>query len=238
MRILAVDTSAPTATAAIMTDGKMTGLYSLQTNTHSTTLLPMIESMLEKLQLDIQAFDLMTAAVGPGSFTGIRIGVSTVKGLAFTHNIPCIGVSSLEGMAWTLSGFKGILCPSLNARRNQVYTAFFECDGINPPKRITQDDVLSVDEVCVKLAQYNQPVYVTGDGYTMLHGVAVEGLLSPTPELLRYPNAFGIAQAAEWNYANAEDKSVFTESHLLPVYLRKSQAEREREERLAAENAR
>ncbi|MBQ7921547.1 MAG: tRNA (adenosine(37)-N6)-threonylcarbamoyltransferase complex dimerization subunit type 1 TsaB [Clostridia bacterium] len=233
MRILAVDTSAPTATAAIMTDGKMTGLYSLQTNTHSTTLLPMIESMLEKLQLDVQDFDLLTAAVGPGSFTGIRIGVSTIKGLAFTHNIPCIGVSSLEAMAWTISGFSGILCPALNARRNQVYTASFECDGINPPKRIAEDNVLPVEEVCEKLAQYNKPVYVTGDGYTMLHAAAKEGLLSPTPEMLRYPNAFGAAQAAQLHYSSAEDKSVFTEAHLLPVYLRKSQAEREREERLA-----
>lgn len=233
MRILAVDTSAPTATVAIMTNGKMTGLYSLQTNTHSTTLLPMIESMLEKLQLKAEDMDLMTAAVGPGSFTGIRIGVSTVKGLAFTHNIPCIGVSSLEAMAWTLSGFKGILCPALNARRNHVYTAFFACDGINPPERLTEDDVLPVEEVCEKLAQYGKPIYITGDGYTMLHSTSPEGLLSPTPELLRYPNAFGAAQAAEWKYTHAEDKSEFTESHLLPVYLRKSQAEREREERLA-----
>ncbi|MBE6569144.1 MAG: tRNA (adenosine(37)-N6)-threonylcarbamoyltransferase complex dimerization subunit type 1 TsaB [Ruminococcaceae bacterium] len=237
MRILAVDTSAPTATAAIMTDGRLTGLYSLQTNTHSTTLLPMIESMLEKLQMTVEDMDLLTATVGPGSFTGIRIGVSTVKGLAFTHNIPCIGVSSLEAMAWNLSGFQGILCPALNARRNHVYTAFFSCDGINPPERLTEDDVLPVEEVCEKLKQYGKPVYVTGDGYTMLHKPATDGLFMPTPEMLRYPNAFGAAQAAQKHYTEAEDKTVFTEGRLQPVYLRKSQAEREREERLAAENA-
>ncbi len=233
MHILALDTTTPTASAAIWTDGKPGGVYTIRTTTHSTTLLPMVESLLATLSLEIPAIDMMAVSAGPGSFTGVRIGVSTVKGLAFSHKIPCVGVSSLEALAWNLTGYKGILCPVINARRGQVYTALFAADGINPPKRLTEDDLVPVTELAEKLSTCQEAVYAAGDGYDMLEKAMP--MLTYVPPFLREPHAFGVAGAAAKIYEEAADKSVFTEAALVPLYLRKSQAEREREERLATE---
>jgi len=234
MRILALDTTTPTATAGIWTDGIMTGLYTIQTTTHSTTLLPMIESLLKNLSLTITDLDAMAVSVGPGSFTGIRIGVSTIKGLAYSSKIPCIGVSSLFAMAWNLSDFPGILCPVINARRSQVFTAMFQSDGIRPPTRLTEDDLLPAADLYEKLKVYNLPVYGIGDGYALLQKTLPEGFLATTPQQLMYPNAYSVAAAAAWLYESATNTSGFNDCTLSPVYLRKSQAEREREDRLAA----
>lgn len=237
MRILALDTTTPTASAAVWNDGSLSGQYTIQTTTHSTTVLPMIESLLQNLSLEVPDLDLMAVSAGPGSFTGVRIGVATIKGLAFSYQIPCIGVSSLEVLAWNLSGFSGIVCPVINARRGHVYSALFESDGLNPPRRLTQDDLIPVTELAEKLASYRKPVYTAGDGYIMLQNACESGVLSVTPEFLRYPAGFSVACAAYSIYTAAEDKSVFTEAALSPLYLRKSQAEREREERLAREQS-
>ena len=148
MRILAVDTSAPTATAAIMTDSKMTGLYSLQTNTNSTTLLPMIESMLEKLQLDIQAFDLMTAAVGPGSFTGIRIGVATIKGYNLALGKKYIELNTLQAIA--LSANCGAKGSAIIDAGNGYY--FADYTNNTSPCLIAYDDIRAQNAGTAKLA--------------------------------------------------------------------------------------
>ena len=237
MQILALDTTTPTASAAIWNDGVLYGQYTIQTTTHSTTVLPMIESLLSTLSLAIPDLDAMAVSAGPGSFTGVRIGVATIKGLAFSHQIPCIGVSSLESLAWNLIGYQGILCPVINARRGHVYTALFESDGIHPPKRLTQDDLIPVTELAETLKNCGKPVHTAGDGYTMLENVMENGILSATPEILRYPSGFSTACAAAELYKNTSDPSVFTEAALSPIYLRKSQAEREREERIAKEES-
>ncbi len=236
MHILALDTTTPTASAAIWHSGKLLGQYTIQTTTHSTTILPMIESLLANLSLSIPEIDLMAVAAGPGSFTGVRIGVSTIKGLAFSHGISCIGVSSLEALAWNLAGYSGILCPVINARRNHVYTALFAADGVHAPVRLTPDDQLPVDEVAAQLIARGETVYAAGDGYAMLRAAMGDStLLAETPEALRYPSGFSAACAAASQYRNAPDPSIYTEAALAPIYLRKSQAEREREERLAKE---
>ena len=237
MQILALDTTTPTASAAIWSDGALRGQYTIQTTTHSTTVLPMIESLLATLSLEIQDLDAMAVSAGPGSFTGVRIGVATIKGLAYSHRIPCIGVSSLESLAWNLVGHRGIFCPVINARRDHVYTALFESDGIAPPRRLTQDDLVPVTELAETLKSCEKPVYAAGDGYAMLENALENGILSATPETLRYPSGFSTACAAAELYTNAPDPSVFTEAALSPIYLRKSQAEREREERIAKEES-
>ncbi len=233
MRILALDTTTPTASAAIWTDGELTGVYTIRTTTHSTTVLPMVESLLATLSLSISDMDMLAVSAGPGSFTGVRIGVATLKGLAFSQQIPCVGVSSLEALARNLAGYRGILCPVINARRGHVYTALFEADGIHPPKRLTEDDLVSVADLAEKLQTLAQPIFAAGDGYDMLKKALPEGDLVPVPLFLRAPHAFGTADVAAQVYQEAEDKSIFTEAALVPLYLRKSQAEREREERLA-----
>ncbi len=235
MRILALDTTTPTASVAIWTDGALTGVYTIQTTTHSTTILPMVESLLATLSLEITDFNLLATAAGPGSFTGVRIGVATLKGLAFSHKIPCIGVSSLEALARNLTGYKGYLCPVINARRGHVYTALFSADGVHPPQRLTEDDLVPVTELAEKLKDLDAPVYAAGDGYDMLEKAVPDGVLTNVPVFLRAPHAFGIADVAAQVYNEAADTSVFTEGALVPLYLRKSQAEREREERLAKE---
>lgn len=237
MHILALDTTTPTASAAVWTDGILLGQYTIQTTTHSTTILPMIESLLANLSLDIPDLDAMAVSAGPGSFTGVRIGVSTIKGLAFSHKIPCIGVSSLESLAWNLTGFSGILCPVINARRGHVYTSLFTADGIHPPKRLTDDDLVPVSDLAVMLKNRGEPVYAAGDGYSMLQNAMDDSSLAATPEILRYPSGFSTACAAAVLYKNTSDPSVFTEAALSPIYLRKSQAEREREERITKEES-
>lgn len=237
MHILALDTTTPTASAAIWKDGTLHGQYTIQTTTHSTTVLPMIESLLSSLSLEIPDIQAMAVSAGPGSFTGVRIGVATIKGLAFSHGIPCIGVSSLESLAWNLMGYKGILCPVINARRGHVYTALFSSDGINPPKRLTQDDLVPIAELAETLKKQSEPVYAAGDGYSILQTAMEDAGFTAVPEFLRYPSGFSTACAAAELYRNADDSSVFTEAALSPIYLRKSQAEREREERLAKEES-
>jgi len=237
MQILALDTTTPTASAAIWDNGALRGQYTIQTTTHSTTVLPMIESLLSTLSLEIPDLDALAVSAGPGSFTGVRIGVATIKGLAFSHQIPCIGVSSLESLAWNLNGYTGILCPVINARRGHVYTALFESDGIHPPKRLTQDDLVPVTELAETLKKYGKPVYAAGDGYAMLENATENGIMSATSEILRYPSGFSTACAAAELYNSTPDPSIFTEAALSPIYLRKSQAEREREERIAKEES-
>ncbi len=237
MYILALDTTTPTASAAVWSDGILKGQYTIQTNTHSTTILPMIESLLANLSLAVQDMDMMAVSAGPGSFTGVRIGVATIKGLAFSHKIPCVGVSALEVLAWNMVGCKGVVCPVINARREHVYTAMFSVDGVNPPRRLTQDDLLSVNDLSAVIHDSQETVYAVGDGYGLLQKAVSAPHFIVAPEHLRYPSGFSVACAAADIYKNAADPSVFTEAALSPIYLRKSQAEREREERIAKEQS-
>ena len=139
MLILAFESSARAASVALVRDGNLVSQYSqCSALTHSRTLLPMAEDMLKNAELRLQDVDLLAVAQGPGSFTGIRIGVSTVKGLAWALDKPCVGVSTLESMAWHGLAAGGLVCPVLDARRSHVYTALFEIrDG--RPQRLTED---------------------------------------------------------------------------------------------------
>lgn len=232
MKILAIDTTVKVAAAALVENGQVIAESSLFTDTHSTTLLPMIKAILELTGESVNNIDLLAVSGGPGSFTGIRIGVSTIKGLAFADNIPCVGVSSLEALAMNFTGLRGIIVPVINARNRMVYSATFTSDGENPPKRITQDEQISISDLISRLNETSETIYFTGDACEMLlteenrpRNVVI------TPNRLRVPAGYGVAVAAEHIWNATDDKSMFSESHLVPTYLRKSQAEREREKK-------
>lgn len=230
MRILSVDSTAQTAAVGVVENQKVAALYSIEAKTHSTTLLPMIEAVLDSLGLKITDMDLLAVSNGPGSFTGIRIGVATVKGLAFKDHIPCIGVSSVEAMAYNLAEADGIICPVINARRNQVYSALFRSSG-GTITRLTEDSILLISALDNLLADYDCGVYFTGDAAEEVFQTVNHPKKALPPMLLRHPNAYGVAMLAEKTYLSAEDPLSFTEEKLIPSYLRKSQPEREREER-------
>lgn len=228
MKILALESSALTASVAICEDGHVLGECTVTNgNTHSQTLLPMVESLLQTLELKISDIDLFAVSAGPGSFTGIRIGVATAKGLAFGTGKPCIGVSTLEALARRLPVPEGLVCPVMNARRNQVYTALFRYrNGV--PERLMPDSAISVQELDKLLSDYGvEPVSLVGDGYTLV-AEQLQHPICPVPEHLRDQSAAAVAQAARNAWLNGVRT---TDTELAPVYLRPCQAERERMER-------
>lgn len=227
MKILALDSTAQAATVALCEDDRLLAEYTINNgNTHSETVLPMTESVLRMLSLTTDDIDLFCASAGPGSFTGVRIGVTTIKGLAFQKGKPCIGVSTLEALAQNLTVTDGLLCPVMNARRKQVYTALFRClDG--RLQRLTEDQAIAIAELDDILAAYDEPVYLCGDGYD----ITKEHLKHPTkntPERLRHQSAYSVAQVARRLF---ESGVRTTDAEMVATYLRPCQAERERMER-------
>lgn len=230
MLILAFESSAKSASVALVRDGALLSQYSQCSGlTHSRTLLPMAEDMLKNAELSLKDVDLIAVAHGPGSFTGIRIGVSTVKGLAWAADKPCVGVSTLEAMAWHGLAAGGYICPVMDARRAQVYNAIFEIkDG--RPVRVTEDRPIALSELAGELRALNAPVFLVGDGTALAKDFFDKAGIpcSAAPENLRWQSAWGVAMAAS-------DKETVSSAELKCVYLRLSQAERERMERLERE---
>ncbi len=228
MLILAFESSAKPASAALVKDGQLLSQYmQCSALTHSRTLLPMAEDMLKNAELRLSDVDLIAVAHGPGSFTGIRIGVATVKGLAWAAEKPCVGVSTLEAMAWHGLAVGGYICPVMDARRSQVYNALFKIEN-GRPVRMTEDRPIALEELAKEVTALGAPVFLIGDGaalcfeYFTAHGVPCV----MAPDNLRWQDAWGVAMAAA-------DKTPGNADELLPVYLRLSQAERERQERLS-----
>lgn len=237
MITLAIESTAGIASVAVDRDGKKLAVLTLDSgNTHSTTLLPMVKSALDMLSLKVSDVDLFVLSAGPGSFTGVRIGCATVKGLAFPFGTPCIGVSSLEAMAWNMRGLRGILCPVLDARRNTVYGAFFESDGADPPKRLTEDCDFEASDLADRIREMSAPVYLAGDGAPIVRREYGEGL-PEVPYLIATQSASGVLDAGVHKFLamSEEEKKDLSADTLVPIYLKKPQAEREREERLRAE---
>ena len=223
MKILSLDSSATVATVALCEDGRLLAEYTLNNgNTHSETLLPMVESVLRLYGISVKDIDLFAASAGPGSFTGVRIGVATLKGLAFQSNTPCVGVSTLEAIAENLSLHQGLICPVMNARRGQVYTALFRSNG-EQMERLMPDSALSVTELDELLSAYGEPVAFCGDGYDVTLPVLQKTKAIPVPERLRHQSAYSVAQIA---YRNHLAGISVTDKELTVTYLRPSQAER------------
>ena len=228
MKILAIDTSALTASAALCEDDTPIAVYSQKSGlTHSQTMLPMIRDLLDNTKNNIDGIDLMAVSHGPGSFTGVRIGISIIKGLAFGKGKICIGVSTQEAMARNFltlcSG--ALICPVMDARRGQLYTATFEAHG-NTLIRLTPDRLFCAEQLAAELESFEKPVFFTGDGYEIMAHLS-PACMQTTPQHLRWQNGYGVALAALDAYRKAPDPSVFTDAALKPQYLRPSQAERE-----------
>ncbi len=227
MLILALESSAKAASVALMQDAELLAQYSQCSGlTHSRTLLPMVEDMLKNTDKKLADVDFIAVAHGPGSFTGIRIGVSTVKGLAWASDKKCVGVSTLAAMAWHGAAAGGLVCPVMDARRSQVYNALFEIkDGA--PERLCRDRAIALSELAAELKGYDREVLLVGDGARLSFDyLTAEGISCRiAPQNLVYQSAWGVGmEALRTEPGTADD--------LLPVYLRLSQAERERQERL------
>lgn len=227
MKILALETSAKSVSVAVAEGGKvLASAYQNTGMTHSCTLMPLLESMLQNAGLSVHDMDLLAVAAGPGSFTGLRIGVSALKGLAWAEELPCCGVSTPEAMAYTARLFDGMVICAMDARRNQVYNALFHSEN-GELTRLCADRAISLEELARELAVDPAPKLVVGDGaqlcfdYLTSHGINCR--LS-TPEA-RFQSAVGVALAAEQMAAQGQTVSG---RDLVPTYLRLSQAERER----------
>lgn len=230
MLILGIESSAKGASAALCRDGALVSqAFQRSGLTHSRTLLPMAEDLLKNAGMKLEAVDAVAVAHGPGSFTGIRIGVATAKGLCWGADKPAIGVSTLEAMAFgggDCAPEGAVICCAMDARRNQIYNALFAWEK-GAPRRLTPDRALALEDVAAELAAMGKPVWVLGDGAELCHGFLRDKGLNAllAPETVRWQNAWGVCRAAEGHTPESAGA-------LQPVYLRLSQAERERLEKL------
>ncbi|MBR4473092.1 MAG: tRNA (adenosine(37)-N6)-threonylcarbamoyltransferase complex dimerization subunit type 1 TsaB [Oscillospiraceae bacterium] len=227
MLTLAFESSAKAASAALCEgENLIAAVTQVSGLTHSRTLLPMAEDLLKNTELSMKDVECFAVAQGPGSFTGIRIGVSTVKGLAWAAEKPCVGVSTLAAMAWNGTAAGGLVCAVMDARRREVYNALFRIED-GKPRRLCADRAISLSLLAEELAETGEAPFLIGDGAGITEAFLREkGLPFRTaPENLRWQNAWGVAM-------EACGKPLQTSQELLPVYLRLSQAERERQARM------
>lgn len=228
MKILALETSAKSVSCAVVENGApLASNYQCTGLTHSRTLLPMIDALLKNAELTLDAIDALAIAAGPGSFTGLRIGIAALKGLAWAADKPCLGVSTLEAMAENVAHLDGLIVGAMDARRSQVYNALFGAKG-GALTRLTPDRAISLAELAAELSHEERPITVLGDGGALAHRALTAQGISCTlaPAALLYQNAVGVGLAAERAYARGEAVSA---QELLPVYLRPAQAERLRQ---------
>lgn len=247
MLVLALDSTALVGSVALCENNHLLAECTLNTgNTHSETLLPTLEFVLKACGVTVDDIDLFACTVGPGSFTGVRIGASTVKGIAFGKGKPCVGVSTLEALATNAKAFDGIICPCMNARREQVYNALFECKG-GKLTRLCEDRALSIEDLLQEITTYvpNHMIYLVGDGAELVIDYDEFGEQFPVlddklillQERLRNQSGYSVAQVALDMYRSGIS---CTDAELAPVYLRPSQAERvrlEKEEKKKADGA-
>jgi tRNA threonylcarbamoyladenosine biosynthesis protein TsaB len=233
MNILAIESSAKAASVALCRDEFLVAeSYQNSGFTHSRTLMPLCRGMLESCEVSLSHIDLIAVAHGPGSFTGLRIGLSTAKGLAWGEEKACLGVSTLEAMAWNLLGTAGVICCAMDARRQQVYNALFRM-GEHRPERLTEDRAIALEEL-FQDERMNGAMLV-GDGAELCKRFAQDAGVPVrlAPPNLRHQHAYGVARCAleRWN---AGERGSGAE--LAANYLRLSQAERERLEREAKQH--
>lgn len=224
MLVLALDSSAAPASVAILEgDGILTEFYIHTKQTHSQTLMPMVESVLQLSGKSLADFDCIAVSAGPGSFTGVRIGVSCVKGLAMTCNIPCAGVSTLDAMAQNAAGQSGIVCAVMDARCGQVYNAMFRVED-GKLERLCPDRALSIETLYKECEAYGSALMLVGDGAPLCYKTfSAFGARLLQPQL-RFQRASGVAFAA---LHMIEAGQTVQPDALMPIYLRLPQAERE-----------
>ncbi len=227
MKLLALDSSSVTASVSIIEDETIISEFFINSGlTHSQTLAPMIQASLDTLNIKVSDIDLFAITNGPGSFTGLRIGLATIKGMATVFNKPCIGVSSLLAAAYNCINFNGIICVVMDARRNQFYNAIFKCENKNL-ERLTEDRVISIEELEKDLKNFSECVELIGDGAVIcynninMYGDQNNIKLSFKGNHYVYASNVGILGMKLYK------KGAFSDaSNINPKYLRLSQAER------------
>ena len=231
MNILAVDTSATSASVCVAQENKIIGEFSINTSlTHSQTLVPMIEQVSEKTGISLDNIDAIAVNAGPGSFTGVRIGVAAVKGIAFSRNIPCVSVSTLESMAYNMLDSECIVCAVMDARCSQVYNALFKVSN-GEVERLIEDRALSLADLKRDLQKFSEKIILVGDGAEITFNYLENSLQNVFLASVnnRIQKASSIACVAFEKIKNDETISA---SELMPVYLRLPQAQRELNKRL------
>lgn len=226
MIILSLDSSASPASVALYEDGFLKGEFYMNTSlTHSQTLMLLAEKLLEFTKTDIKDVDVFAVDAGPGSFTGVRIGVSCVKGMAMALNKPCVSVSTLETMAQNLTVFDGLICAVMDARCSQVYNALFTSEN-GKITRVCEDRALSIQELENELMDFSdRNIMLVGDGANIcFENMKRIDNIRLAPQNLIYQRAYGTAVAA---YEKAQNGETVSSEELVPLYLRVPQAERE-----------
>ena len=228
MMLLLIDTSGPVAGVALMEDGKVRyEAMCVNAFTHSQSILPMVEEAYLHTGLSVDDTDYFACVTGPGSFTGVRIGVSAVKGLAFAGDLPCISVSTLESMAENaMATSDAVICCVMDARCQQVYGALFEKDDSGMVHRLTEDTALTVQEMGEKVSSLSRPILLVGDGSEMCYRAWKDTIPNVylAPASVRYQSAAATAIVAGRHFS---DGNTVSAEQLQPIYLRLPQAERE-----------
>lgn len=231
MNILAVDTSATSASVCIAQENKIIGEFSINTAlTHSQTLIPMVEQLTKNTGISLDCIDAVAVNAGPGSFTGVRIGVSAIKGIAFARDLPCISVSTLESMAYNMLYNDCVVCAVMDARCSQVYNAMFRVSG-NTVTRLTDDRALSLSDLKQDLQNYNEKIVLVGDGAVICSEFFENSLENVVLASMnnRIQTASSVACVA---FERLKTNETITASELMPVYLRLPQAQRELNKKL------
>lgn len=229
MLVFGIDTCCMAATAALVAEDRLVA-QTVQNNkkTHSQRIMPMIEQMLYQAEIELSDIDCFAAAAGPGSFTGVRIGVATVKALAHAAGKPCVAVSTLQALANNVACFDGIICPIMDARRNQVYNALFKGESM---ERITEDRAISMDDLLSELKETEGKIIFNGDGVAVFADKIKEELGERAVFARRMQMMNLAASVAEIGCDMLERGETIEYTELSPQYLRLSQAERERLEK-------
>ena len=232
MRILALDSSGLVATVAIVEDDQTIAEYTVNyKKTHSQTLLPMLDEIVKMTEFDLDTIDAIAVAGGPGSFTGLRIGSATAKGLGLALNKPLIHVPTVDGMAYNLFGCTGLICPMMDARRNQVYTGIYRFEqGF---EIVEEQMAIAVQELIEKLNAYGEKVTFLGDGVPVYAKQLEEGLIVPYNFAPAHVNRQSAAAVGTLGMKYITEGKTETAREHQPDYLRVSQAERERAEKNA-----
>lgn len=226
MKVLAIDTSAKVSSVAVVDENGTIATFTINTAlTHSQTLMPMISAVLKSSAIKLSNIDLFACSSGPGSFTGLRIGIAAIKGLAYGSAKPCVGVSTIEALAYNFLGIDSLICVAMDARCNQVYHGMFEViEG--KITRLSEDMAITVDDLYIMLKKYDKPIFLVGDGADLCYNKLGEKLsnLFLANDLLKRQNAQSVGALA-LQKANIGQTQKATK--LMPTYLRLPQAQRE-----------
>lgn len=232
MKVLAIDTSSIVATCAVMDDEKLIGEYILNhKKTHSQKIMPVIKEILDSCELDTEDIDVYGVAKGPGSFTGLRIGLATIKGLAHATDKPVVGISTLEALAFNIPYSQGIIVPMMDAKRQRVYTGLYKWqDGVLCV--IDEPMAIEVEELIKILLDRNEKIIVNGDGSIVYKPIILEKLKSRVLFAPKSANLSRASSVAELTMARAKEGKLESYMKIVPDYLRKSQAQREYDEKI------